>query len=60
MNAPPLLQMAGSQRLLEKNGFVLEGTKRECRFEDNEWKNIMIYSMLGREYAQLRKKEEVG
>ncbi len=45
-----------SSKLLEQNGFVLEGKKREARFEDNEWKNVLLFAMLNREYAEQCKK----
>lgn len=36
----------GSQKALEKNGFILEGTLVEQIYKDNQFQDIKIYSLL--------------
>ena len=41
-----------SRRVLEKNGFKLEGILRECSFRYGKWHNELRFSMLKEEYEK--------
>jgi len=39
-------------------GFVYEGTTRECVFMNGGWHDIIEFSLLDREWKELREKGE--
>lgn len=43
-----------SQQLFEKNGFILEGRKRQAIFKNNKYNDLLIYSILSEEYLSER------
>ncbi|MBN1620035.1 GNAT family N-acetyltransferase [candidate division WOR-3 bacterium] len=47
----------GSKRVLLKNGFKLEGILREFEFEFNEFVNLEVYSILKREFTDIKSHE---
>ncbi len=40
----------GSQRIIEKLGFVYEGTRREAYFKNGKWVSSLMYGMLEEEH----------
>lgn len=42
----------GSQRVLEKAGFVKEGILRKCFFSRGEWRDTAIFSVLREEWKE--------
>jgi [ribosomal protein S5]-alanine N-acetyltransferase len=43
-----------SQRVLEKNGFLKEGTNRQCYFANGELHDMFIFSILRKEWKEPR------
>ena len=41
-------------KLFEKLGFTKEGELRECIFKNNEFNNLLLYSMLRAEYLDMK------
>jgi len=48
------LRNVASQRVLEKNGFVKEGTNRQCYFANGELHDMFIFSILRKEWKDPR------
>lgn len=48
---------AGSIKVLQKLGFLTEGTLRDCEFENGRYIDLIVMSQLKREFAALHKLE---
>jgi RimJ/RimL family protein N-acetyltransferase len=54
--APVFTANIGSVKVLEKCGFVHEGTMRKRRYHRRKWHDVHIFAMLKEEYHQQRQR----
>jgi ribosomal-protein-alanine N-acetyltransferase len=54
IQATVMVDNIGSRRVLEKNGFQLEGTLRELKFAHGEPRDFWMFSLLRRDYQVLK------
>ncbi len=43
-----------ARRVLEKNGFVLEGTKRMAAWAEGKWQDLLLYALTRPDWERLR------